>query len=113
MVLIILGLFIGSSILVIAVIVMRNHLKQKMRIELEKNREREKIQKRLVADFHDELGHRVTKILFLSKLLKEKKRNPNRDEYIDKIIVNADNLFKEIREFIWELDPAENTLYDL
>jgi len=106
-------IFIVVVSLGIIVIVQRNHMKQKVKIEMEKRREREKIQRRLVADFHDELGHRVTKILFLSKILKDKKAHPDKNEYIDKIIGNADSLFKEIREFIWELDPAENTLYDL
>jgi ligand-binding sensor domain-containing protein/signal transduction histidine kinase len=93
----------------------RNRVKQALQIERSKNEEREEIKKQIAADFHDELGHRVTKISLASKILKANLPNSSHNivTEVDKICDNADSLFTEMRNFIWELDPEKDSAYEL
>ncbi len=93
----------------------RIRLKQILRIETAKLTERERLRRKMAADFHDELGHRVTKISLLSKILLNSTtfQQQAMKQYLNQIAENADNLFAEMREFVWELDPQKDSLYDL
>jgi signal transduction histidine kinase len=75
----------------------------------------EKMRSKLAADFHDELGNRITKISLFSEIIKNKFKT-NQDEaleYLSKINDNANTLYNETRDFIWHLDPHKDTLFDL
>ena len=93
----------------------KNKVYRKLRLEKIKDEERESLRKKIAADFHDELGSRVTKISMMSKLLEKELNNKRKDTsgYIDMITENADGLFDEMREFIWELNPEQDSLSDL
>jgi signal transduction histidine kinase len=75
----------------------------------------EKLRSRVAADFHDELGNRITKISLFSEIIKNNFRENSGKvlEYLDKINENANNLYNETRDFIWHLDPKKDTLLDL
>jgi signal transduction histidine kinase len=75
----------------------------------------EKMRSKVAADFHDELGNRITKISLFSEIGKSKyKENSEKMlEYLNKINDNANKLYNETRDFIWHLDPQRDTLYDL
>lgn len=90
-------------------------IRQRLQLERTKNAEREKIQRKITADFHDELGHRVTKIAYIGHMLKNdiEKSDAQAKKKLQKLIDNSDILLKEMREFVWELDPEKNTLCDL
>ena len=105
----------GIMILITVYIYGKNRAYRKLRLEKIKNEEREILRKRIAADFHDELGHRVTKINMMSKLLETELNNKTNEasDYIHKITENADGLFNEMREFIWELNPERDSLNDL
>ena len=90
-------------------------LKQILNIETAKLAEREHLRRKMAVDFHDELGHRVSKIALLSKIILNEaaiQKQPGK-QYLNQIAENADKLFAEMREFIWELDPQKDSLYDL
>ncbi|NOX88462.1 MAG: hypothetical protein GXO77_05505 [Calditrichaeota bacterium] len=93
----------------------RLRLKQMIRLERAKAEEREKIRRKMATDFHDELGHRVIKISLLSKMLSSRlnKNKPAIKQYLEQMQENADNLFEEMKNFVWELDPQKDTVYDL
>ncbi len=93
----------------------RLHIREVLKIERAKMEEREKILKKITADFHDELGHRVTKISLLSKIVRRKLNHtsPVIEEQLNKVIENSDRLFREMKEFIWEIDPEKDSVYDL
>ncbi|MFQ5708827.1 MAG: two-component regulator propeller domain-containing protein [bacterium] len=109
--------YLGSflTLVLIVVAIYKYKLGQALRIERAKTEERERIQKKVAADFHDELGHRVTKISLITKLLKRSLKSalPDFLADLDLIADNADSLYREMKEFIWELDPEKDSIYDL
>jgi len=76
--------------------------------------ERERVRKQIAADFHDESGHKLTKISLFCGVLQSKLSHGARDigEYVERIMKVAASLHKDMNDFIWSLDPAENTLHD-
>ena len=106
------------SFLMITMIFVTAHrlrLKQILRIEKAKLAERERLRRKMAADFHDELGHRISKISLLSKILLNKPVPQEQlvKQYLNQIADNADHLFAEMKEFVWELDPRKDSVYDL
>ncbi len=93
---------------------LKSQINQALLIERVRVNEREEIQKKISQDFHDELGHRLTKInLFGNLLARELKDAPDSSVfYLQKILHHSQSLFQETRDFIWQLDPKRNTLYD-
>ncbi|RPI75548.1 MAG: hypothetical protein EHM47_02355 [Ignavibacteriales bacterium] len=91
--------------------------KIKREIELQNIREEEaaKIRKQTAADFHDELGHRLTRISLLSEIIRKKLHNTflEIDPLLKNIAENSQILFDGTRDFIWAIDPAQDNLYDL
>jgi ligand-binding sensor domain-containing protein/signal transduction histidine kinase len=84
-----------------------------IRIEQAKLEEREQIRRKNAADFHDELGHNVTKIsLFAEMAKRENKPGKTLQEYLDKITMNVKDLSGGIRDFIWALDPDKDSVYE-
>ncbi len=85
--------------------------------ELENIREEEetKLRKKAADDFHDELGHRITKISLYSELLKRAitDQESGSVEYIRKISEISSGLSSGVKDFIWTLDPGKDTLYDV
>lgn len=75
----------------------------------------EKLRRKVAADFHDELGNRITKISLFSEIIKSNsgKNYENMLVYLNKIDDNAHILYNETRDFIWHLDPKKDTLNDL
>jgi len=75
----------------------------------------EKMRSKVAADFHDELGNRITKISLFSEILRSdiNKTSDKTMDYLNKINENANNLYNETRDFIWHLDPKKDTLHDL
>ncbi len=104
-------LIISGGITFLIMYRIRQHLKIKA---IEKIAE-EKMRSKVAADFHDELGNRITKISLFSEILKsdKEKTSAKTREYLNKINDNASNLYNETRDFIWHLDPQKDTLHDL
>jgi signal transduction histidine kinase/ligand-binding sensor domain-containing protein len=74
----------------------------------------EELRGQIAADFHDELGTRITRISLFSEILKNDLHDiaeSNRG-YLNKISENADGLYHETRDFIWQLDPNKDALVD-
>jgi signal transduction histidine kinase len=86
-------------------------------LEIKKAREQEnlKVRKKAADDFHDELGHRLTKISLYSEIIKRNTKDlpPNLMNYLDKIGETSSTLSFGVRDFIWTLDPEKDTLYDV
>lgn len=83
--------------------------------ELERVRaaEREQVRKKAAKDFHDELGHLVTKISLFGEILKRQPPDAEaRTGYLDRIITTAKSLSGGMGDFLWTLDPEPNTLHD-
>ena len=75
--------------------------------------ERERLRKQNAADYHDELGHRLTKIsLFLELAERQSSTDQNLKSYLSKVKSNTQDLSDGIRDLIWSLDPAKDSLYE-
>jgi len=85
----------------------------------------EDLRNQMAADFHDELGNKImemvnenkpagSRISLFSELIKQEKSNlpENVLKYVAKISENTDTLYTETRDFIWQLDPKKDTLFD-
>ena len=73
------------------------------------------IRQKAADDFHDELGHRLTKIgLFVESLMLQKDKFPPQSASIlQKIQNNANELFHSTKDFIWAINPSKDSLMEL
>jgi len=104
-------------LLIILFFTWRTRLKIKRSVELERVRgqEKEHVQKTIAADFHDELGQKLTKISLFSEIIKAKFSDSSSENlvYINKISKAAKELSSSTRDFIWTLNPAQDSLHDV
>jgi len=109
-----LGIFVGAIVLVHRVR-LRARLRQCARMEQVKRMEAERVRKKAATDFHDELGHRLTKIGLFTEIVKRKlsEASPEILQYLDKIIDDSRSLTNDTRDFIWTLDPDKDSLFDV
>lgn len=89
-------------------------LRHAAELDRARTQERERIRMKTASDFHDELGHRLTRIGLFSEVAKHRIDQPKAElvGYLDKIIDDAQNLTSETRDFIWSLDPRQDSVYD-
>jgi signal transduction histidine kinase len=112
---------LSSSISLIAGIVFFHRYSVKRRIrhvlEIESARlaENERVRKQVANDFHDELGQKLTHISLYSELLKRALDDSSEKwpDYLNKINSAALYLSESIRNFIWALDPQQDSLFHL
>jgi len=86
-----------------------------LRIKLRQLEEIEIIRKETAADFHDELGHKLTTISWFGEILK-KKIGPEQKElrpHLDRIIDTAGGLYHTMRDMVWAMDPGQDSMKDL
>ena len=74
-----------------------------------------KIRLEAADDFHDHIGHTLTRISLFTEMLKKNMNvNPAKAiEYTDKISSASSLLYNEAKDFIWSLDPHNDTVYEL
>jgi signal transduction histidine kinase len=89
-------------------------LKYQSEIEKAKSEERKTVRKETAADFHDELGHLLTKIsLFTEMARKNSKDNLSIQKYLSGIVNNTYQLSSGMKDLIWTLDSDRDTVYDV
>ncbi len=89
-------------------------IESKAKIERVKTEERDKLREQNSRDFHDELGHKLTKISMFLELAKRAEGKQNDlNKYLSKVEENTKDLSGGMRDFIWVLDPRKDTLYDV
>ena len=73
------------------------------------------IRQKTADDFHDELGHRLTKIgLFVESLMLQKESFPEKSAHIlRKIQDNANELYYSTKDFIWAMNPSKDSAIEL
>ncbi len=106
-------------LILVSYIFYRMKVRQKINraLELERLREEEseKLRKKTAADFHDELGHRLTRISLLSEILKRKIGTSSKEltGLLNKISNNSNELYEGTKDFIWAIDPQKDSIYEL
>lgn len=85
-----------------------------LQLEYAKETEREKWREQASLDYHDELGHKLTRISMYSRRVL-KKLNGSAAEFgddINHIIETSNSLKMSARDLIWSLNPSEDSLFD-
>ena len=92
-------------------------IKVKRAVEIMQIREEEseRVRKKTAIDFHDELGHRLTRISLLTEIIKRKIGFSFSDlrPLLDQISENSAKLYDGTKDFIWAIDPQKDSLYEL
>ncbi|WNJ20556.1 two-component regulator propeller domain-containing protein [Pontibacter sp. G13] len=87
----------------------------RLRNQLRRAEELERVRKSTAADFHDELGHKLTIISLFGEIVKgqleptQLKDSP----HLDKIIKTANSLYYSMKDLLWVLDPDKDSVHDL
>ncbi|MEO0471560.1 MAG: ATP-binding protein, partial [Bacteroidota bacterium] len=88
-------------------------LEMRANIERAKVDERERVRKNTAADFHDDLGNKMTKISLFVELAKRNAAEKDQlFRYLDQVGDQTRNLSEGMRDFLWVLDPEKDTLSD-
>ncbi len=83
-------------------------------IENAKEEERERMREQAARDYHDELGHKLTRISMYSRRIR-KKLGSSANGITGDLVGIADtsnSLQSGARDLIWSMDPKEDSLYD-
>lgn len=96
-------------------LIVRSKVKRALGIEKIKEEEGEKIRRKTAIDFHDELGHRLTRISMMTELIKLKIGNSFTDisSLLEQISENSKQVYDGAKDFIWSIDPTQDSLYEL
>ena len=88
-------------------------LEQETRLEKALVREREQLRNENAADFHDELGSKVTKIsMFLTLAERTLMEHKDPSTWFGKIRENVKDLSGSFRDLLWVIDPKKDSLSD-
>jgi len=74
----------------------------------------ERVRKKAAADFHDELGHKLTKISLFSEIVRQRLSESPAEtvDYVKRINDISGGLYNGMRDFLWTLDPGKDSLYE-
>ncbi len=88
-------------------------LQELERINHARGEARRQIRKNTSIDFHDELGHILTKLSLMTELARRASRNNNDvSRYLTNISRGIVDLTTGVKDFVWMLDSEKDTLYD-
>ncbi len=105
--------FILAAIWIFHKMISKKQIRYALEMERIRSAERERMREEISKDFHDELGHKLTKISLFSELSRRAKDVRQSSEFLNKVSEAAQSLSANTRDFIWALDPEKDTLYDL
>lgn len=93
----------------------RAHVKKSLELERIRLFEREKVREQIARDYHDEMGHKITKVALFTELIT---RNANGiaaelKEHLEKVLEASQSLSLDARDFIWALNPEKDSLYEV
>lgn len=94
---------------------LRYKIRRLLEIEEIRRQENELVRAKAAHDFHDELGHRLTKISLFSEIVKRNLAGNSEEirEYLNRITANAQSLSGGMKDFIWTLDPQRDSLQEV
>ncbi len=78
-------------------------------------RRAEVLRKQIAEDFHDELGSKLSVISMYSELVRREVPQDNElaKHYLNKIVNASNGLYLAMKDMLWTLDPAQDSLDDL
>lgn len=104
-----------GSILMIYHYRVRQKVRRLTELERVRNAENVRVRKHAADDFHDEFGHKLTKISLLSQVIRRALNGgaPELAEQLDKVIQTSSELSMGMRDFLWTLNPEKDTVHDV
>ena len=92
----------------------RQKVKNLIELEKIKEKERELMREQASRDYHDELGHKLTRISLYSRRINKKLRPTANGltEDLNSIVETSNSLQSGAKDLIWAMNPKEDTLYD-
>lgn len=105
--------FIGLLLLIAGILWGLHALR--VQVKVQRVQELERVRKNTAADFHDELGHKLTIISLFGEILKQQLKGadglivPN----LNKIIDTSNSLYYSMKDLLWVLDPEKDSVLDL
>ncbi|MBS1519184.1 MAG: hypothetical protein JSS91_13950 [Bacteroidetes bacterium] len=107
------------SLIIVSVVIVQNvRIKNKLSrlLEIEKAREseREKVRQQASRDYHDELGHKLTRISLYSRRVNKKLQTftSGISEDLKSIVDTSNSLQSGAKDLIWTMNPQEDSLFD-
>ncbi|MCB0279558.1 MAG: ATP-binding protein, partial [Calditrichaeota bacterium] len=94
----------------------RKKIERVREIEEIRATENERIRRKTADDFHDEMGNKLTRIRVLCDLILRKLSNNSSEEVVNllqSISENSQHLYNGTRDFIWSIDPNNDSFYEL
>ena len=92
----------------------KRKVKYLLEIEKVKASERELVREEASRDYHDELGHKLTRIsLFSRRILKRVNGNTGLRDDLNSIVETSNSLQSGAKDLIWALNPEEDSMYDV
>ena len=106
---------LGAGLLGLHRLRLHRRLRHALDVERARAEERDLMRRRMAGDFHDELGHRLTKIGLFSDLLRRRLGDAPGEVlgYLDRIVREARCLSDETRDFLWSIGPGDDSLDSL
>lgn len=109
------GTILGTCLIITMGIVHRRRVQMAIRMESMRREEENRVRLRISQDFHDELGHDLTRINLFTELLRRSigEASGQISTYLNKVTEASSRLSLNARNLIWALDPDHDSLYDL
>ena len=109
------ALSVGSIAWLLHHLRVRQQIAQSMTVERMRMSERERVREQISRDYHDALGHKITKITLFSALAERNLGSSDHPAvpYLRKVFEAAQDLSRETRGFIWMLSPSKDLLYEV
>lgn len=74
----------------------------------------ERVRKNAAADFHDELGHKLTVISLFANVVKQSLGEESKlAPHLTKVIDTSNSLYLSMKDLLWVLDPKKDSLHDM
>lgn len=105
---------LATAIIFIQNFRVKQKVKNLVKLEKIKERERELMREQASRDYHDELGHKLTRISMYSRRINKKLR-PTANGLtndLNSIIETSNSLQSGAKDLIWAMNPQEDTFYD-
>lgn len=111
-------ILVGVAVISLTLFLINLRIKRKVKYLLEiekvKARERELVREEASRDYHDELGHKLTRIsLFSRRILRRVNGNTGLREDLKSIVETSNSLQSGAKDLIWALNPEEDSMYDV
>jgi ligand-binding sensor domain-containing protein/signal transduction histidine kinase len=94
---------------------LRAQVKKSLELERVRLFEREKVREQIARDYHDEMGHKITKVALFTEVITKNVNGIAAElkEHLGKVVEASQSLSLDARDFIWALNPEKDSFYEM